>query len=84
MTDFQEVILLLRETLSLCPTPHPFHSESLDNVATALQKHFRETNSINNLEEAILLHREPLSFHPAPHPKCFESLHNLACALWDR
>jgi hypothetical protein len=81
---FRKVIFLHRESLSLRATSHPYHSNSLHNLANALQRHFGKTGSMTDLEEAILLYRESLSFRPTPHPDRFESLNNLACALFDR
>ena len=50
--------------ISLRPTSHPYHSNSLCNLANTLLNHFGKTGSTTDLEEAILLHRESLFFRP--------------------
>ena len=81
MVNLEEAISMHCESLSLCPTPHPNHSSSLDNLALGLVEHFSITGSMTGLEEAILIHCESLSLRPTSHPDRHFSLTNLACAL---
>ena len=50
MADLKEAIFLHRESLSLRPTSHPYHSDSLYNLANVLQKYFGKTGSMSDLE----------------------------------
>ena len=69
MTDLDEAILLHRESLSFCPSPHPRRLESLICLAWVLRDCFGKTDSMTNLEEAISMLREALSLDPAAtHP----------------
>ena len=66
MADLNEAISMDRETLSLCPTPHPHRYFSLNCLGIQLWDRFRRTGSMADLEEAILVHRESLSLCPTP------------------
>ena len=68
MSDLEESILMQRESLSLCPIPHPKRSNVLNNLGNGLTERFIITGSMTDLEEAILIHRESLSLRPTSHP----------------
>ena len=82
MTDLEEAISILRE--SLPPMSHPHRSISLNDLAAVLAAQFETTGSMTDLEEAISIYHESLSLHPAPHPYHCASLVNLAHALQNR
>ena len=69
---------MLHESLSLCPTPHPDRSRSLDNLASALPDRFRKTGSMT---EAVLIHCESLSLRSTAHPGRRQVLTDLVRAL---
>ena len=68
MTDLEESILLYRESLSFCSTPHPY---PLYGLACALGDRFRKTGSMADLEEAISMLREILDLLVLKKLACF-------------
>ena len=78
MVGLEDAISMHRESLFLCPTPHPDRSSSFNNLGFALWDRFRKTGSMTDLEEAISMHHESLSFRPTPLPDHSNSLNSLA------
>ena len=84
MEDLDEVIVLDREALDLCPQGHPRRSVSLDNLAIRLSHRYKRVGAIKDLDEAIVLNREALDVRPHGHPLRFSTLNNLAAGLFNR
>ncbi|KAF8132951.1 TPR-like protein [Boletus edulis] len=84
MADLDEVIVLDREALELCPQGHPDRSMSLNNLAIRLWTHYNQLGAMVDLDEAIVLDREALELRPQGHPDRSMSLNNLAVRLWTR
>ena len=80
--DLEQVIILQRESLELCPPGHPDRSSSLNNLATYLWTRYNQLSAVGDLEQAILLHREALELRPPGHSDRSSSLNNLATCLW--
>ena len=53
--DLEEVIILVREALSLCPQGHPDRSMSLNNLALHLSTQYDQLGALRDLDEAIVL-----------------------------
>ncbi|KAF8501295.1 CHAT domain-containing protein, partial [Gautieria morchelliformis] len=69
------------EALELRLAPYPRRSDSLCNIAGALQTRFDQSGRHEDLEEAISLYREGLELLPASHPDRSTFLNNMANAL---
>ncbi|KAJ6527122.1 hypothetical protein B0H19DRAFT_861967, partial [Mycena capillaripes] len=80
--DINEAIGLHQEALELRAIPHPYHDESLNNLANALLARFEHSEEdIEDINQAIGFHRKALKLCTAPHPGHSQSLVNLAYAL---
>jgi tetratricopeptide (TPR) repeat protein len=64
VTDLEESISLLRESLSLLCSPHPDRHTSLISFSNALRSRFQVVGSMADLEEAILVLHESVSLQP--------------------
>ena len=51
--DLDEAISLHREALGLRPAPHPHRSDSLNDLAAALDTRFGQSGQRDDLDEAI-------------------------------
>ncbi|TFK16384.1 hypothetical protein FA15DRAFT_577282, partial [Coprinopsis marcescibilis] len=68
--DLDESILLDREAISLRPTGHVNHAQSINNLANNLSIRFRlKAESFADLEESLMMHRKALSLRPVPDPE---------------
>jgi hypothetical protein len=79
--DIEEAIALRRESLTLRPPPHPDRSNSLHNLARALQTRFEKQKNPEDINEAIELHKEALAFRPPPYLDRAASLQAQAVCL---
>jgi len=57
-------------------------SQSLNNLAIALQTRFEQGGQQNDLDDSISMHRQALELRPLSHPDRSQSFNNLANALW--
>ena len=64
VTDLEESISLLRESLSLLCAPHPDRHTSLISFSNALRSRFQVMGSMADLEEAISVLHESVSLQP--------------------
>ncbi|KAL4070083.1 hypothetical protein V8B97DRAFT_1917801 [Scleroderma yunnanense] len=82
--DLEESIILYRAALELCPSHHPHHATTLNNLADCLRKRFMKLDTNTDLDEAILLHQSVLELCPADHPNQLDSFFDLAHCLSNR
>ncbi|KAF7354370.1 CHAT domain-containing protein [Mycena venus] len=82
--DLDKEIIYQRDALSLCEPSHPNRSSSLNNLAVAIWKRYRQQRQTRDINEAIELHREALALRQSPHPDRSSSLNNLAIAFITR
>ena len=68
MHDVEEVIVLGREALKLCPVGHPDRLMSLSSLAAYLSDQYNQFGKSEDLDQAIVLGREALALCPCSHP----------------
>ncbi|KAG2041184.1 hypothetical protein BDR03DRAFT_979626 [Suillus americanus] len=79
-----ESIHLRRAILELCPLGHQARPKALMNLAQAVQDHFLQRGTIDDLAESIQHKREAISLCPEGHSEHDTYLYNLAVSLWYR
>jgi tetratricopeptide (TPR) repeat protein len=83
ITSDQE-ISVREEALNICPPGHPDRPMSLNNLASALQSHYKQSGQTVDLDRAISLCEEALNLCPPGHPDRPMSLNSLASTLQSR
>src|SRR5438046_267929 len=66
------------------PDDHPDHAGGLNNLGNALQRRFKRTGSIEDLDRAIVTREQAVESTPDDHPDHAGMLSNLGIALQSR
>ena len=79
-TGVDDVVIVARATLGLCPPGHPDRIMTLTILATCLRHRFQHHGEITDLDDAITLHKEVFERCPSG-PDSAALLHTLAWCL---
>jgi hypothetical protein len=81
MEDPDRAITHNRQVLNLIARDHRNQSNTLSNLARAIEARVEILGETTDLEEAIVLHQQALALRPTGHPRRSVSLNNPARML---